>query len=629
MKDTVPVLKTPTGPSSNKRKKSLRKPYWSEELTSLWNKVCIKEKQWLKCKNCTNLGRKLKQEFCNISNQFDKLNRNTKRNFQQKEQDNLTKLFQSHNTQDFWKYIGNIGIANERRQNISFKVKTDDGFSSDVDAVLDKWKTDYEKLFNSGDNGNFDNNHFRLGDALLKVEVFKLWNRLKCDYTSNICKKVHTWAIRRKSSWDYRVLQLARKYSLIQIVEDEINMSNVWDSIQTFEKESWHHEVWNGKKLCQCARGYHSLKQTISILRMSLDESTTMSVVKQEYVSFGGDHKYNEENVCSWLSECEDETPRVIHYDSKIEVGNDVVSINMIKTELINGNSENMAEKFKHENNVQNLENNEDTYDKDGLETYEEYRNDESYHEDDEESHYGSDVADQYSEEDDSNMSKSKYQCNFCSRQFRDRKYLELHLASHTGEKKHICKYCNKGFSTQYSILAHMSRYHPEEGLSRYACDKCDKQFYYQFQLSSHAKTHLGLKPFQCKLCAKSFSHSTGLKQHMSQHTGEGIFTCKFCQKTYGSNQALQSHINTHTRNTEYKCEICNAIFYVRGNLTKHKSTHSENRPWKCSICGKGFKQSSSMHTHLETHKPKAERKPKKVHYCILIILNKVLDMTA
>ncbi|CAC5408065.1 unnamed protein product [Mytilus coruscus] len=161
--------------------------------------------------------------------------------------------------------------------------------SSDVDAVLDKWKTDYEKLFNSGDNGNFDNNHlgwvkgnnrvfptrncdtlncpvtrqdvidavnrtklnkavgfdyipaeslrnsvcidllfklisfcFQNGDALLKVEDFKLWNRLKCDNTNNICKKVHTWAIRRKSSWDYRVLQLARKYSLIQNVEEVI-----------------------------------------------------------------------------------------------------------------------------------------------------------------------------------------------------------------------------------------------------------------------------------------------------------------------------------------------------------------------------------------------------------------------
>ncbi|CAG2228878.1 unnamed protein product [Mytilus edulis] len=34
MKDTVPLLKTPTGPSSNKRNKSLRKPYWTEEGTS-------------------------------------------------------------------------------------------------------------------------------------------------------------------------------------------------------------------------------------------------------------------------------------------------------------------------------------------------------------------------------------------------------------------------------------------------------------------------------------------------------------------------------------------------------------------------------------------------------------------
>ncbi|CAC5418221.1 unnamed protein product [Mytilus coruscus] len=82
------------------------------------------------------------------------------------------------------------------------------------------------------------------GNALLKVEVFKLWNRLKCDNTSIICKKVHTWAIRKKSSWDYRVLQLARKYKLIESVEDDINLSILWDSIQTFEKESWYQEIW-------------------------------------------------------------------------------------------------------------------------------------------------------------------------------------------------------------------------------------------------------------------------------------------------------------------------------------------------------------------------------------------------
>ncbi|VDI68964.1 Hypothetical predicted protein [Mytilus galloprovincialis] len=204
MKDTVPILKTPTGPSSNKRKKSLRKPYWTEELTSLWNKVCIKEKQWLKCKNCTNLRRKLKQEFCNIRNQFDKLNRNTKRKFQLKEQDNLSKLFQSNNTRDFWKYIGNIGIANERRQNIPFKVKTDEGFSSDVDVVLDKWKTDYEKLFNSGDNGNFDNNHLDWVKGNNHVFPTRNCDTLNCPVTrQDVIDAVNRTKLNKAVGFDY------------------------------------------------------------------------------------------------------------------------------------------------------------------------------------------------------------------------------------------------------------------------------------------------------------------------------------------------------------------------------------------------------------------------------------------
>ncbi|VDI13423.1 Hypothetical predicted protein [Mytilus galloprovincialis] len=217
---------------------------------------------------------------------------------------------------------------------------------------------------------------------------------------------------------------------------------------------------------------------------MSLNESTTMSVVKQEYVSFGGDHTSYLDNVCSLVNACDVETSKV--KNCKIEVGNDAISI---KTEHINENIEHEAKKFKHENEEEKLKheydaktfkheyeaktfkheyeeesfhmfkhknlnpgNNENTYDKDGLETYEEYRNDESYHEDDDDSNSGSDVVDQYSMEDDSNMSKSKYQCNFCSRRFGKRSYLEQHEASHTGEKKHICKYCNQGYQDMLKL---------------------------------------------------------------------------------------------------------------------------------------------------------------------------------
>ncbi|CAG2221537.1 unnamed protein product [Mytilus edulis] len=148
--------------------------------------------------------RKLKQGFCNIRNQFDKLNRNTKRNFQLKEQDNLTKLFQSNNTRDFWKYIGNIGIANERRQNIPFKVKTDEGFSSDVDVVLDKWKTDYEKLFNSGDNGNFDNNHLDWVKGNNHVFPTRNCDTLNCPVTrQDVIDAVNRTKLNKAVGFDY------------------------------------------------------------------------------------------------------------------------------------------------------------------------------------------------------------------------------------------------------------------------------------------------------------------------------------------------------------------------------------------------------------------------------------------
>ena len=53
-----------------------------------------------------------------------------------------------NNQQEFWKSMGRIGIAQTRRKTIPVEVMCDDGsISSNIDVVLNKWKTDFSSLF--------------------------------------------------------------------------------------------------------------------------------------------------------------------------------------------------------------------------------------------------------------------------------------------------------------------------------------------------------------------------------------------------------------------------------------------------------------------------------------------------
>ena len=55
---------------------------------------------------------------------------------------------EKHNTQDFWKTIGKIGVGNERRKIIPFEVEVNGRFTRDKETVLTKWKDSFSGLLN-------------------------------------------------------------------------------------------------------------------------------------------------------------------------------------------------------------------------------------------------------------------------------------------------------------------------------------------------------------------------------------------------------------------------------------------------------------------------------------------------
>ena len=145
--------------SEIKTNKMKYKKYWNDELQRQWSIVCEKERTWLKCKN--NNKKKLKGDYCAERKRFDRLNRRFKRQYQRKEQEKLHNLVESDISRDFWKEIGKLSLANERKSKIPMEVLDPDGNSVfDCDEILNKWKCDYSGLFNPDNNEQFDNDHY-------------------------------------------------------------------------------------------------------------------------------------------------------------------------------------------------------------------------------------------------------------------------------------------------------------------------------------------------------------------------------------------------------------------------------------------------------------------------------------
>ena len=89
--------------------------------------MCDKERIWLKCIN--NNKKRLKSDYCAELKIFDRLNRRYKRQYQRKEQDKLQNLVENDISRDFWKEIGKLSLANDRKVKIPMEILDSEGNS--------------------------------------------------------------------------------------------------------------------------------------------------------------------------------------------------------------------------------------------------------------------------------------------------------------------------------------------------------------------------------------------------------------------------------------------------------------------------------------------------------------------
>ncbi|VDI64972.1 Hypothetical predicted protein [Mytilus galloprovincialis] len=108
---------------NNKRRK-LKKPWWNDNLTALWNEVCEAERKWNRSHNQDK--KNLRHIFVNKRKLFDKNCQQTKRQYWYRSQDKLFDI-QTRDLREFWKTIGKIGVSSERQKTIPMEVVLKDG----------------------------------------------------------------------------------------------------------------------------------------------------------------------------------------------------------------------------------------------------------------------------------------------------------------------------------------------------------------------------------------------------------------------------------------------------------------------------------------------------------------------
>ena len=134
-------------PTMRKRKKRY-KPYWNDELGQLWADARDSERQYLKSKRNAKDTRDLRCEFQHKRKIFDMALRRSQRQYTNEQRQRIDTL-RTDNPREFWNEIDKLG-PDRPHQNTSESVKLSDGtITDDPDIVLQRWKDDFQSLYNS------------------------------------------------------------------------------------------------------------------------------------------------------------------------------------------------------------------------------------------------------------------------------------------------------------------------------------------------------------------------------------------------------------------------------------------------------------------------------------------------
>ena len=139
-----PLKNRPRVNSVHTRSVNKNKLFWNDELATLWQTMKINERKFIKCKDNRETRSIFLADYRSARAIFDKKLRQCERIFNQNKCLELESKCPS-NPKDFWRYIKSLGPR--RNSLIPIKVHEQNGFNTNPEFVLNRWKLEFESLY--------------------------------------------------------------------------------------------------------------------------------------------------------------------------------------------------------------------------------------------------------------------------------------------------------------------------------------------------------------------------------------------------------------------------------------------------------------------------------------------------
>jgi DNA-directed RNA polymerase subunit RPC12/RpoP len=193
------------------------------------------------------------------------------------------------------------------------------------------------------------------------------------------------------------------------------------------------------------------------------------------------------------------------------------------------------------------------------------------------------------------NHSGEWYLCKICPKLFSDKATYNQHVQIHKGNA-YKCKTCGETFSTKSLVKQHGLRVHINE--KRYACNLCSKRFRYKTSVAVHLKNKTCQKTttYRCCKCRKTFKYQSKLDMHKEIKCID--FKCTVCSKLFYTRRRLIEHMKIHSEVKQYRCKQCGREFSQWGSLTNHIRWHT--RRVDCMFCSATFTSNKELRDHFK-----------------------------
>ncbi|XP_050306791.1 zinc finger protein ZFP2 [Anthonomus grandis grandis] len=211
----------------------------------------------------------------------------------------------------------------------------------------------------------------------------------------------------------------------------------------------------------------------------------------------------------------------------------------------------------------------------------------------------------------DEKTGKYSYHCHLCSKRFRMRGSLMVHLrVAHYGFNNHIDlpthlltqsenATSQPTSSSVMDIDAQSKVSSPKTpDCKQWSCDVCAKMFTTKYFLKKHKRLHTGEMPYSCSICNKAFTFQQSYHKHMLYHSSEKPYQCNECGRAFKEHSTLQNHARIHSGERPFACEICGKRFRQRVSYLVHMRIHTGVMPYKCTACNKSFRYKVSQRSH-------------------------------